>query len=37
MTGLNIDAVVIPGDQAERVDYPADTIWLRAVGTATSR
>ena len=32
MTGLNIDAVVIPGDQAERVDYPADTIWLRAVG-----
>ena len=32
MTGLHIDAVVIPGDQAERVDYPDDTIWLRAVG-----
>jgi quercetin dioxygenase-like cupin family protein len=32
MTGLNIEAVVVPGDQAERVDYPDDTIWLRAVG-----
>jgi len=32
MTGLSIDAVVIPGDLAERVDYPDDTIWLRAVG-----
>ncbi|CRK60726.1 hypothetical protein [Alloactinosynnema sp. L-07] len=32
MTDLTIDAVVIPGDQAERVDYPDDTIWLRAVG-----
>lgn len=32
MSGLNVDAVVIPGHQAERVDYPADTIWLRAVG-----
>jgi quercetin dioxygenase-like cupin family protein len=32
MTGIQIDAVVIPGDHAERVDYPADTIWLRAVG-----
>jgi hypothetical protein len=32
MTGLHIDAVVIPGDRAERVDYPDDAIWLRAVG-----
>ena len=32
MTGLHIDAVVIPGDRAERVDYPDDTISLRAVG-----
>ena len=31
-TGLRIDAVVIPGDQAERVIYPDDAIWLRAVG-----
>ena len=32
MTGLRVDAIVIPGDAAERIDYPADTIWLRAVG-----
>jgi quercetin dioxygenase-like cupin family protein len=32
MTGLHLDAVVIPGDQAERIDYPDDMIWLRAVG-----
>ena len=32
MTGLHLDTVVVPGDQAERIDYPADTIWLRAVG-----
>ena len=32
MTGLHIDTVVLPGATAERVDYPADTIWLRAVG-----
>ena len=30
MTGLHIDTVVLPGERAERVDYPADTIWLRA-------
>lgn len=32
MTGLHIDTVVLPGHTAEHVDYPADTIWLRAVG-----
>lgn len=32
MSGLDVDAVVVPGDRAERIDYPADTIWLRAVG-----
>jgi len=32
MTGLHIDTVVLPGSAAERVEYPADTIWLRAVG-----
>ena len=32
MTGLRVDAVVIPGESAERIDYPADTIWLRAIG-----
>ena len=32
MTGLHIDTVVLPGERAERIDYPADTIWLRAAG-----
>ena len=32
MTGLHIDTVVLPGEMAQRVDYPADTIWLRAAG-----
>jgi hypothetical protein len=30
--GLRIDPVVVPGDQAELVRYPADDIWLRLVG-----
>ena len=33
MDGLDIPATVIAGDRAERVDYPADTIWLRAAGS----
>lgn len=32
MTELKVDAVVVPGHTAERVDYPDDQIWLRAVG-----
>lgn len=32
MSGLTVDPVVIPGHEAERVDYPAATIWLRAAG-----
>lgn len=32
MTGLRMDTVVVPGDRAERVEYPSDVIWLRAVG-----
>jgi hypothetical protein len=29
---LRLDAVVVPGHQAELVRYPADDIWLRLVG-----
>jgi quercetin dioxygenase-like cupin family protein len=29
---LHLEAVVLPGDQAEVVRYPADEIWLRAAG-----
>jgi quercetin dioxygenase-like cupin family protein len=29
---LHVDAVVLPGEQAELISYPADEIWLRAVG-----
>jgi mannose-6-phosphate isomerase-like protein (cupin superfamily) len=32
MAGLQIDAVVLPGERAELVRYPSDEIWLRAVG-----
>jgi quercetin dioxygenase-like cupin family protein len=32
MSGLRIDPVVLPGADAELVSYPADQIWLRAVG-----
>lgn len=32
MTGIRMDAVVLPGDQAELVRYPDDEIWLRAAG-----
>ncbi|MDH5224745.1 MAG: hypothetical protein OEW46_08235 [Actinomycetota bacterium] len=32
MTDLEIDAVVLPGDDAELVRYPDDEIWLRAAG-----
>lgn len=32
VTGLRIDPVVIPGEAAERVDYPDDRIWIRAAG-----
>jgi mannose-6-phosphate isomerase-like protein (cupin superfamily) len=32
MSGLRIDPVVLIGDRAELVRYPADEIWLRAVG-----
>jgi quercetin dioxygenase-like cupin family protein len=30
--GVRLDAVVVPGDRAELVRYPADDIWLRLVG-----
>lgn len=32
MTGLNLHAIVLRGEDAERVEYPDDTIWLRAAG-----
>ena len=32
MTGLTMDPVVLLPEDSERVDYPADTIWLRAAG-----
>ena len=32
MSGLRLDPVVLLGDEAELVKYPADEIWLRAVG-----
>ena len=32
MAELRLDAVVLPGDEAELVRYPADEIWLRAAG-----
>ena len=32
MGELDIEAVVLPGSDAELVRYPADEIWLRAVG-----
>jgi hypothetical protein len=32
MSGLRVDAVVLQGDDAELIRYPADEIWLRAVG-----
>jgi quercetin dioxygenase-like cupin family protein len=32
MTGLRLDAVVLNGENAELIRYPADEIWLRAVG-----
>ncbi len=32
MTGLNIDTVIVPGDEAELVEYPDDQIWLRLAG-----
>ena len=32
MADLHLEAVVLPGDQAELVRYPADEIWLRAAG-----
>ena len=32
MAELHLEAVVLPGDQAEVVRYPADEIWLRAAG-----
>jgi len=32
MTDLRVEAVVLPGEHAEVVQYPADTIHLRAVG-----
>lgn len=32
MEPLRIDTVVLPGEAAERVDYPDDVIMLRAVG-----
>ena len=31
MSGLRLDPVVLLGDDAELVKYPADEIWLRAV------
>jgi mannose-6-phosphate isomerase-like protein (cupin superfamily) len=32
MRELRIDAVVVPGEQAELIRYPDDQIWLRAAG-----
>lgn len=32
MGGLRVDPVVLLGEDAELVRYPADEIWLRAVG-----
>jgi mannose-6-phosphate isomerase-like protein (cupin superfamily) len=32
MSGLQVDPVVLVGDRAELIRYPADDIWLRAVG-----
>ena len=32
MPELRIDPVVLPGDDAERISYPDDEIWLRAAG-----
>ena len=32
MADLNLEAVVLTGDQAELVRYPTDEIWLRAAG-----
>ena len=32
MADLRMDGVVLRGDQAELVRYPADEIWLRAAG-----
>lgn len=32
MSGLQVDPVVLLGEHAELVEYPADQIWLRAVG-----
>jgi mannose-6-phosphate isomerase-like protein (cupin superfamily) len=32
VSGLQIDAVVLRGEEAELVRYPADEIWLRAAG-----
>jgi hypothetical protein len=30
--GIQLDSIVLNGDDAERIDYPDDRIWLRAVG-----
>jgi hypothetical protein len=32
MSGLQVDPVVLLGEQAELIRYPTDEIWLRAVG-----
>jgi hypothetical protein len=32
VSDLSIDAVVLPGDDAELIRYPDDDIWLRAAG-----
>ena len=32
MSGLQLDPVVLRGEDAELVKYPPDEIWLRAVG-----
>jgi len=32
MTGLQMDSVVLFPEHSERIDYPDDTIWLRAAG-----
>src|SRR5688572_6118783 len=32
VTGLQVDAVVLPGQNAELIRYPSDEIWLRAAG-----
>jgi quercetin dioxygenase-like cupin family protein len=32
VTDLHLEPVVLPGEQAELVRYPADQIWLRAAG-----